>query len=187
MVRQVLLLDGVAEQPELLADLVDLRLVSGQELPRAAVDAEALGIVVQHLASVVLGIDGDRVEEHVVADALAEQVVHGGHARRLHRAHVGAAREDEVHRDDLALDDVVEEAKLLARVGGELVIGRAGRRGARHALRGQFCRPKPSPLLNVGSATESTYFTPSQVGMGAGMIWTWPGCSRSQRSSIAWS
>ena len=46
---------------------------------------------------------------------------------------------------------------------------------------------QPSPVRKVGRAAESTYSTPSQVGMGAGMSWTWPGCSMSQRRSMAWS
>src|SRR6185369_13733171 len=47
--------------------------------------------------------------------------------------------------------------------------------------------PIPSPVLNVGSAAESTYSTPSHVGRGAGISFTWPGRSRSHRSSMEWS
>src|SRR6185369_5963389 len=47
--------------------------------------------------------------------------------------------------------------------------------------------PIPSPVLNVGSAAESTNSTPSHVGSGAGISCTWPGCSASQRISIEWS
>ncbi|MNN44094.1 hypothetical protein D3C81_1583710 [compost metagenome] len=41
-----------------------------------------------------------------------------------------------------------------------------------------------SAVRKVGRPTEATYSTPSQPGSGVGITWNWPGCSRSQRSSI---
>jgi hypothetical protein len=47
--------------------------------------------------------------------------------------------------------------------------------------------PTQAPVLKVGSAAESTYLTPSLVGMGVGIKRNWPGRSMSHQSSMEWS
>ena len=123
VIRELRFLDRVRVQPEAFADKVDLAFVAGQKLPAIAVDLELLDIVVQHLDGIVLGVDGNRVEVHVLPDPIPEQIEHRAHARGLHRTNVGAAREDEVDGNHLAFDDVIEEPKLFSGVRRELEVG----------------------------------------------------------------
>lgn len=102
-----------ADHAELFANEADIRLGTGQELPAGA-DVEALRIFGQDLRRIHLGIDRDGIEVHVLADTVLEQVVHLGDACRLQRTGIRTAGVDEVDQHDLALQQVVEEAHVLA-------------------------------------------------------------------------
>src|SRR5436189_58066 len=56
------------------------------------------------------GIGRDRVEEDVLAHAIAEQLLHLREPRGLERAGVLAGRVDQIDRDDLPFDQIVVEA-----------------------------------------------------------------------------
>ena len=61
---------------------------------------------------------------NVLADAVAEQPVHVLETSGLQRTDVGTAGEDEIDRDDLAGNDVVEKTQLLTGVRGQFVVGK---------------------------------------------------------------
>ncbi|MCY1451067.1 hypothetical protein D9M71_679150 [compost metagenome] len=59
-------------------------------------------------------VDADGVEEHLLAEPVAEELLHLAQTRRLQRAGIAAAGEDEIDQHHLALDQVVEEPDLPA-------------------------------------------------------------------------
>src|SRR5437870_3232629 len=101
---------ATARQPQLLGDELDIGLVAGEKQP-AGPDVELLGVSLQRLGRITLGIDRDRVEEDVLANAVAEKLLHLNEPCRLERALVLAAGVDEVDRYLPALEQIVVETK----------------------------------------------------------------------------
>src|SRR6266700_3240659 len=99
---------AAARQPQLLGDEFDVVLLAGEEQPPGP-DVELLGVSLQRLGRITLGIDRDRVEEDVLANAVAEKLLHLNQPCRLERALVLATGVDEVDRYLLALEQIVVE------------------------------------------------------------------------------
>ncbi|MNY23550.1 hypothetical protein D3C86_1572220 [compost metagenome] len=59
-------------------------------------------------------VDADRIQEHVGADAITQDLLHLAQARGFQRAGVGAGSEDEVDHHHLVFDHVVEKMQGLA-------------------------------------------------------------------------
>src|SRR6266700_1038021 len=97
---------AATRQPQLFGDAFDVVLLAGEKQP-AGSDMKLLGIGLEHGGRVPLGIDADRVEEEVFADAVAEQLLDLDQPRRLERALILAAGVDEVDRYLLALEQIV--------------------------------------------------------------------------------
>src|SRR5262249_61079074 len=68
------------------------------------------GVVFEDGRRVVFGIDGDRIEEDIAADAVAEQALHLGEARRLERARVLAGRGNQIDGDRFSFEGMVVKA-----------------------------------------------------------------------------
>src|SRR2546427_3061937 len=94
----------------LFGDDFDVVLLAGEKQP-AGSDMELLGIGLQRLGRITLGIDRDRVEEDVLANAVAEKLLHLDQPCRLQRALVLATGVDEIDRHFLALEQIVVETK----------------------------------------------------------------------------
>ena len=116
----------LAEKPaafaEPLADLVDVFRNAGEKQP-AGTGAERLGVLLHLVGGVVHRIDADRIEEDVLADAVAKSILQLRHSRRRDRADIPAAREQEADDEDLVLDQVVIEVEDLAVLGDDRDVG----------------------------------------------------------------
>src|SRR5712691_9637986 len=117
---------GQRSQPELLADELDVLVLAGEEQPtRPGVELRCVRL--EHLGRVVLRIDADRIEEDVLADAVAEDPLHLRELRRLERAAGAAVRVDEVDDDCLVLEQVVVETNNLSVLRGQGNVGKVFR------------------------------------------------------------
>ncbi len=116
----VLVLDLRDVQAELLAQRDDVILVAGQEGP---VGLEALPVLGKHLRRIVLRVDGDGIEKHILAQPVTEDLLYLDQLRGLQRAGIRAMGVDEVDGDDLVPDQVIEETHRLALVRGQLDVG----------------------------------------------------------------
>ncbi|MNV12034.1 hypothetical protein D3C71_1026210 [compost metagenome] len=136
--------DAFDEQTELLPQFGDVGEFPGEELP-ARPDLETLRIGLEHRRGIAQWIDADGVEKDVLADPVAEQLLHLAQARSFQRTRVAARGEDEVDHHHLALDQVIEKTHLPTvlvsqqRVGEIVATPRGG--GLRSGCRGsRGCR-----------------------------------------------
>src|SRR5262249_2033726 len=98
---------------ELVVDRPYVLRFAGDESP-SRTGAKRLGIVLEPLRRIALGIDRHRDEEEIAAHLLAELVLHLPQSHRGDRANVLAARIDEVDDDDLAFEEIVVKAHRLS-------------------------------------------------------------------------
>ncbi|MCY1416278.1 hypothetical protein D9M71_317820 [compost metagenome] len=113
MVFVAAIVDAVDEQPQAFAQGGDVVLVAGEELP-AGGDVEFFHVVLEHFGCVGFRVDADRIEEHISADTLTENLLHLAQARGFQRAGVCAGGEDEIDRHHFVFDHVVEKMHGLA-------------------------------------------------------------------------
>ena len=135
MLAQAALRAAIAE---LRVDRIYVVRLPGQKLPSRGACLERIGIGLEHVRRIVLGIDGDRNEEDITPDGVTEPVLHLCQPRRFNGTKFGAARVDKVHHHDPAFDQVVVEAQRLSVLGnhrhvGEVAGAPAVDLGLRHA------------------------------------------------------
>ncbi|MNP18358.1 hypothetical protein D3C76_1108390 [compost metagenome] len=122
MVLAAAVVDAFDEQPEFLPQLGDVAEFAGEKLP-ARPDLEALRIGLEHLGGVAQGIDADGVEKDVLADPVAEQLLHLAQTRGFQWAGVAARGKDEIDHHHLALDQVIEKMHLPTVLVGQQGVG----------------------------------------------------------------
>ncbi len=110
------------DEAEPLAEHLDIIARAGEEQP-AGPDIERLGIGLQFLRRIGLGLEADRVHEDVAADTVAEQFLYVREILRHPGADVAAIREHEIDQDDLVLHQIVIEAHGFPLVRPKLGIG----------------------------------------------------------------
>jgi len=111
---------ALAQHAELFPEQADVVGLAGEKQP---VGAELGGVDLEHRRRVALRIHADRIEHHVAAGALAEELVCAHQARGLERTHFGALGIHEVDRDRFALDEVVVEPDRLSILRGQRDVG----------------------------------------------------------------
>lgn len=112
----------VGIEAELFADEVDIGFFPGEEQPAGA-SVKFFGVFFEDLRRIAFGVDANRVEKNVFADAVSEQVLDLGEASGFERACVFAVSVDEIDGDNFAFEEIVIEVDSGAVLGGEGDIG----------------------------------------------------------------
>ena len=107
------LAEAAAALAELVADEADILDPAGNETPPRS-HTECFGMGLEALGRIPLRIDGDRQEENIAPDEVAQCLLSLRQASSDERANILAGRIDETDDDDLLMDQVIVEIQLLA-------------------------------------------------------------------------